>query len=135
MIELTKTEASELLMSLIQFNDFLFAIDRTGTFSDSLDRSVKILNDKIKIKYKTNLDTEKLRAFAKEVMDEWPLECGLNFMDLQEIAIRHGLLEPEIRYESCVDGAFCQCAEYYNEDDFKSGVECFRKTKLLMGES
>jgi hypothetical protein len=77
---------------------------------------------------------DKLRAFAQVIMENWP-EAGFDGFQLQDEAVKYGLLEPEIRYESCVDGAFCQCAEYYNEDDFKSGVECFRKTKLLMGES
>jgi hypothetical protein len=80
-------------------------------------------------------DTEKLRAFSQEVMSAWP-GGSLDGDQLQEAGVKHGLLEPVIRHESCVDGGpFCQCAEYYNEDDFKAGIECLRKTKLLTGDS
>ena len=77
-------------------------------------------------------DTNKLRAFAREVMAAWP-EGGIEGEDLQEIAVKHGMLAPEIRHEPC--GEWCQCNSMncLDSDDWKGGVECYRRTALLTG--
>lgn len=50
---------------------------------------------------------EKLRAFALEIMSHWP-ENGIDGDDLQEIAVKHGLLKSTTKYLPCNnDGYFC----------------------------
>ena len=51
-------------------------------------------------------ENKKLRAFAREVMKAWPYG-GIEGDDLQEIAVKHGMLTPEIRHEPC--GEWCNC--------------------------
>jgi hypothetical protein len=79
-------------------------------------------------------EAKKLRAFAREVMEAWP-EGGIEGDDLQEIAHRHGMLAPEIRHEPC--GEWCNCNAGVDVDggEWDRGVECYRRTALLTGES
>ena len=72
----------------------------------------------------------KLRAFAQEIMDHWP-EDGVNGDDLQEIAVKHGLLKSTVRHNPCSETCFC--AGYVSGNEFKSGVTCFVRTELLTG--
>ena len=78
-------------------------------------------------------ENKKLRAFAVEVMKAWP-DGGIEGDDLQEIACRHGMLSPEIRYEPCGEWCQCNCMNCLDSDDWKGGVECYRRTALLTGE-
>lgn len=82
-------------------------------------------------------DLKKLRAFAQDVMEFCPDDFNLDGMELQEIAVKHGLLKPEIRYKDCsVEGVLtCQCAEYYDLEEFELGIECYRHTELLTGKT
>ena len=77
-------------------------------------------------------ETEKLRAFAREVMEAWP-DGGIEGDDLQEIAHKHGMLAPEIRHEPC--GEWCNCNAGVDVDggEWDRGVECYRRTALLTG--
>lgn len=78
-------------------------------------------------------DTDKLRAFAQDIMNIWP-EGDVDGGELQEIAVKHGLLKPEIRHEGCGNNDYrCYCEEYCTSEEFVAGVECFRKTPLLNG--
>ena len=79
-------------------------------------------------------ENTKLRAFAVEVMEAWP-EGGIEGDDLQEIAVKHGMLAPEIRHEPC--GEWCNCNAGVDVDggEWERGVECYRRTELLTGES
>lgn len=72
-------------------------------------------------------DTDKLRAFAREILHEWYDTTDLDGGTLQEMAERHGLLEPHTVTESC--GDHCGCAEM---GDFPT--QCYRMTKTLIGE-
>jgi len=93
----------------------------------------------------TDRDTiiEKLRAFANELMDEWP---GGSFDggDLQDIAERHGLLKPTTQHQPCCElcqknesheNCSCACTEYYSSEEWVAGITCYRKTPLLTGAS
>lgn len=71
-----------------------------------------------------------LRAFAQDAMATWPMG-DLDGETLQDLAVKHGLLKPEMRHEPCGEG--CNCAEYVTQREFDDGVECFRKTALLKG--
>ncbi len=79
-------------------------------------------------------DREKLRAFAVAIMESWP-DGGIEGDDLQETAVKHGMLAPEIRHEPC--GEWCNCNAGVDVDggEWERGVECYRRTALLMGEA
>lgn len=81
----------------------------------------------------TNVEKEiaQLRAFAQEIMECWPMG-DLDGGTLQEAAEKHGLLKPEIRHEPCIKEG-CVCVDYADEQEFKNGVICYRKTALLLG--
>lgn len=79
-------------------------------------------------------ENKKLRAFAREVMESWP-DGGIEGDDLQEIAVKHGMLAPEIRHEPCGEWCNCQNLNGLDSDDWKGGVECYRRTALLTGEA
>lgn len=75
----------------------------------------------------TMSETEKLRAFAQQVMTCWPggdVDGGF----LQDAAEACGLIELKTMDKPC--GENCQCAEYGG--DFPT--TCYRKTRLLTGE-
>jgi hypothetical protein len=77
-------------------------------------------------------DLEKLRAFAQTLMHDWPAGAYDGFT-LQDLAEKHGLLkmaEPKPT-EPC--GEHCWCAEYFRPAEWAAGVECYRKTPLLLG--
>lgn len=71
---------------------------------------------------------EKLRAFAKAVMEGWPNDDGIDMPDLEVLAIRHGLLELIDADGPCCEG--CRCAQSGAEFP----VKCSRKTPILTGQ-
>ena len=77
-------------------------------------------------------ENKKLRAFAVEVMSAWP-DGGIEGDDLQEIAVKHGMLAPETRFEPCGEWCNCNSMNSLDSDDWKGGVECYRRTALLTG--
>ena len=79
-------------------------------------------------------ENKKLRAFANDIMEAWP-DGGIEGDDLQEIACRHGMLAPEIRHEPCGEWCQCNCMNCLDRDDWKGGVECYRRTALLTGDA
>ena len=93
---------------------------RTGEFLQELDG-------------RRDGETEKLRAFAKDIMEAWP-DGGIEGDDLQEIACRHGMLAPETRFEPCGEWCNCNSMNCLDSDDWKGGVECYRRTELLTGD-
>jgi hypothetical protein len=72
-------------------------------------------------------DATALRAFAHDVMGEWPENCGVDGFEIQDLAEKHGLLRPEERTESCGEG--CQC-EAMSAD---WPTQCYRFTELYRG--
>jgi hypothetical protein len=74
-----------------------------------------------------------LRAFAREIMDDWPQYGGLDGFELGEIATKHGLLMETTQYKPCREEG-CNCAEMVSEREWADGVICFRETALLKGE-
>ena len=77
-------------------------------------------------------ENKQLRAFAQSIREAWP-DGGIEGDDLQEIALKHGMLAPEIRHEPC--GEWCQCNGIggYDSDGWQRGVTCYRRTALLKG--
>ena len=77
-------------------------------------------------------ENKKLRAFAQSVMDAWP-EGGIEGDDLQEIAAKHGLLAPELRFDPCWEWCNCNAGVDVDGGEWERGVECYRRTALLTG--
>ena len=71
-----------------------------------------------------------LRAFAHDVMAFWPAE-DIDGGDVQDIAVKHGLLQQTTSTAPCGDE--CRCREYYGPINMAYGVTCYRKTALLTG--
>lgn len=64
-----------------------------------------------------------LRAFANELISASYEGGSFDGCDIQDIAVRHGLLRIERRGKEC--GEICTCREY------GFPVDCYRKTALL----
>lgn len=71
---------------------------------------------------------ESLRGFARAVMEGWPDAAGLDGFELQDLAEKFGLLQPEMMAGPC--GEACQCAELAADWP----ARCYRKTALLRPE-
>ena len=65
-----------------------------------------------------------LAKFALEIMEDWPEMGHLDMGDLQDIAEKHKILEPQIVHAPCCDDG-CVCAEMCSDDDFARGVTCY----------
>lgn len=78
-------------------------------------------------------ERDKLRAFAQDVMENWPDVGSLDGYDLQMLGVKHGLLTETTHYKPCCDVG-CNCAVMCYEDDWKEGVQCYRGTPLLKGK-
>ena len=74
-------------------------------------------------------EIEKLRAFAQAVIGQNGFD-DLDGSDLQELSVKHGLLEPIEMTAPCSEDA-CSC--YECGADFPT--TCYRKTRLLKGET
>lgn len=78
-------------------------------------------------------ERDKLRAFAQDIMDEWPDVGTLDGFDLQELAVKHGLLAETTHHKPCAEEG-CNCAAMVDERDWQEGVQCYRGTALLKGK-
>lgn len=75
-------------------------------------------------------EVKKFRAFAQDVMACWP-EGDVDGGHLEELAVKHGLLEETQQTHPC--GESCFCRDYYASDEWAGGIICYRKTPLLLG--
>ena len=74
-----------------------------------------------------------LQAFARDILADWPEFAGLDGGDIQELAVKHGLLQLKTPApaEPCSNFS-CSCAEYYDAADFADGsVQCYEFTALV----
>ncbi len=73
----------------------------------------------------------KLLDFANGIFEtaDWPDGGDIDGFELQEIAVKHGLLIEVTRHAPC--GDVCSCAVSCNDEDFKRGVQCFNKAEWL----
>lgn len=62
-------------------------------------------------------------AFAKDVLKDWP-ESGPDMWEIQDLAIKHGLLVGEQRTPPC-DPEVCFCAEYHGTP--YEPITCYRR--------
>ena len=81
--------------------------------------------DCVAIAAEADAEIQRLRAFATDVMDAWPLG-NVDGCDLQEYAVKHGLLTPETRTAPCSEDG-CNCAEYYSSAEWAEGITCYRR--------
>jgi hypothetical protein len=71
-------------------------------------------------------ERDQLKAFAVEMINASFEGGSFDAGDIQDIAVKHGLLQIERRDEECGEG--CACREY------GFPAECYRKTGLLAQE-
>jgi len=76
-----------------------------------------------------------LVGFAKGVMKVWPDDLPGD--EIQELAVKHGLLEPQTRHSFCNTeeeaehgSTSCPCREFLDDGDLKRGFTCYRCVKL-----
>ena len=62
-------------------------------------------------------------AFAWAVLADWPENCP-DEVDIQDLAVKHGLLIPEQRTPPC--GEYCWCAEYHGSGE---PVTCYHRAE------
>lgn len=73
-------------------------------------------------------EIEALRRFVQAAMEPWPMG-DLDGGTLQDIAVKHGLLQPVVMKGPCSEE--CACTEYITADEWPS--ECYRRTTRLTG--
>lgn len=113
------------------------AVNKTGGWGCGIDCTGHTENEEDLIDNERDFyaaireERAKLREFAQEIMSHWP-ERDIDGDDLQEIAERHWLIEPTVKYKPCSEGCFC--SGYVSKAEFESGALCFVRTELLTGE-
>ena len=70
-----------------------------------------------------------LRGFAVDVMGAWP-DGDIDGSDLQDMAVEHGLLTAATVHQPCAGP--CGCVDYVSDEQFDAGVECYRKSQVLL---
>lgn len=76
------------------------------------------------------MSEEKMKAFIKDLFDEYYPECGdIDGGELQDLAEKHGILVPEIHHEPF--GEFCNCDQVCSDEEFEEGVKCFHLANWL----
>lgn len=76
-------------------------------------------------------ERDALAGFALAMLERWPLG-DVDGAELQEEAVKHGLLVPEKRTAVCSEEG-CNCAEYYSTEEWAEGITCYRKAAWLKG--
>lgn len=76
---------------------------------------------------------ERLRGFANAVIGGWPDDICLDGIELQEIAVKHGLLALKDPRPTAPCSESCNCVEYHGLDPsaWARGVDCYVKTEFL----
>ncbi len=65
------------------------------------------------------------KGFAMAIMEDWPDTPNLDGFDIQDLAVKHGLLNPVTVTEPCGDN--CNCLEWIAPDEFPT--TCYRLVK------
>ena len=64
------------------------------------------------------------------LLDEFYPECGdIDGGTFQDLAEKHGILIPEIKYQPC--GEFCKCNEVVYDEEWQDGVTCYHAAEWL----
>ena len=64
------------------------------------------------------------KGFALDILHGWPDVGNFDGFDIEELALKHKLLEPIEVNQPCAEE--CACAEYYSTEEFKEGITCNR---------
>lgn len=82
---------------------------------------------------KAIVENRALRDFANAVLGGWPDHICIDGFELQDHAVKHGLLALKDPKPTAPCGEFCNCVEYHGSDpaDWAAGVDCYVKTALL----
>ncbi len=94
------------------------------------------MQNKMVATYTVAKQKDQLLAFANDILDSWPDGGSLDGGDIQEYAVKHGLLRPTVVHEPCNSDdpdQSCRCAEYCMPDEFSEGVMCYRRADALKG--
>ena len=84
-------------------------------------------------KINTETDLGNVCNFIKAIMENWPLG-DVGGGELQDLAIKYGLIKLNDPPPNQPCGEECLCADYYDFGEFANGaVECYEKTELLRG--
>ncbi len=79
------------------------------------------------------------KAFAMELLSEWPESLGIDGFGLQDLAEAHGLLIPETKTKFCpetyADGSerYCSCREYIDLGVNESFI-CYKRAWIIKQE-
>jgi hypothetical protein len=72
-----------------------------------------------------------LLQFAADVLETGSLPIGgMGGNELQEIAIKHGLVIPERRFGSCRKN--CSCIGFYTKEQWIQGIICYRRVPEIV---
>jgi hypothetical protein len=89
---------------------------------------VEEMNELIEATRENIVEAEKqlkmFKGFADEVLARLWEGLGVEGDEIQEIGLKHGLIEEYTATEPCCDN--CVCAEIMGDDEFP--VKCYRKT-------
>lgn len=96
-------------------------LHEAGEFLDNVSQGIE---DKLRAQL---ADLDALRSFADEAVSAAYEGGSFEGGDIQDMAVKHGLLRIESRSEEC--GEACACREY------GFPAECYRKTSLLFARA
>jgi hypothetical protein len=102
--------------------------DELERLSGELDVLRNRITDALLELRSTLSENEALRRFAADVLESWP-HGVVPGCELQEIAVKHGLLVPEQRFAPCSE--YCNCAEFYASDEWADGITCYRRAPSI----
>ncbi|PIZ78848.1 MAG: hypothetical protein CO041_04295 [Candidatus Pacebacteria bacterium CG_4_9_14_0_2_um_filter_40_15] len=75
-------------------------------------------------------EERKMKAFLCDLFNGFYPDCSdIDGGTLQDLAEKHKILLPEIRYKPCDE--FCNCAQTFSDEEFKEGVKCYRLANWL----
>ncbi len=77
----------------------------------------------------TEEQTKLLAGFALEIMQGFPDLLSLDGYEIQDLAVKHKLLIPRTVYCPCGDD--CNCATYYDQEEWQDGVTCYNVAEWL----
>ena len=75
-------------------------------------------------------ENAKLKGFARDILADWP-ETAPDEPEIQDLAIKHGLLVAKAVKPTEPCGEDCACAEYFTEREWAEGVECFERVAFI----
>lgn len=61
---------------------------------------------------------EQVEDFVRELLRAWDFSGDIDGGQLQDMAIKHGVLKEVVITEPCGDDYTCRCINYYHEDDY-----------------